>query len=310
MKLNRWVWVGLLASVIWAVAAAVYSYRSDVEQANWSGAFAYKVCTYGKEVTRDKDLSSCVAKREESRAIQMSGSNVSAVFLALGPIPFAWLAAFILLYVVRAQIVGFRAVVPWKSLSARKRGFVALCVVFCLVVVGVSIVWVEKLYVDSQVPVGMSTSLDLSQYGDHVYVSGTWKRTDLIGDTIASPLQTSKIECHKDENRCTEALASVSRSTLMAELVTYDIQSWTPDAIVMRRDYECATELFTIDLNTRAVTGAGHKTNQDQPGCKVNIFDGKETWTYQLVKGFDVYWAFQTKARPFPLSVIQSMFGN
>jgi hypothetical protein len=242
-------------------------------------------------------------------AVWMSGSNESAAFLALAPIPVAWLTVFILLYVVRAQIIGFRAVVPWRSLSARKKGFVALCVVFCLAVVGFSILWVGDLYVDSQVPVGMSTFLDLNQYGDNVYVSGTWARTDLTGDMIAYPLQTSKIECHKDQNRCTEALASVGGNTLMADLIDYDIQSWTPDAIVMRRDYECATELFTIDLNTKAVSGAGHKTNTDEPGCKMNT-DGKATWTYQLVKGFDVYWALRTKARPLPVRMIQSMFGN
>jgi len=310
LKLNRWVLMGLLTSIVWAVAAAVHSHSSDVEQANHSANFAYRVCTYGKEVNHDKDLSSCIAEREKSMAVWMGGgSNKSAAFVALAPIPFAWLAVFILGYVVHAQIIGFRAVISWKSLPARKKGFVALCVVFCVAVVGFGVLWVGNLYVDSQVPVGMSTFLDLNQYGNNVYVSGTWTRTDLTGDSIADPLQTSKIECHKDENRCTEALASVGGSTLMAELINYDIQSWTPDAIVMRRDYECATELFTIDLNTKAVSGAGRKTNQDTPGCKMNT-DDRPTWTYQLVKGFDVYWALRSKARPLPVRIIQSLFGN
>lgn len=181
MKLSRWVWIGLLASIFLAVAAAVHSHSSDVEQANHSAAFAYKVCTYGKEVNPDKDFSSCIAARKKSMDVWMSGSNKNAASVALTPIPFAWLAVFSLLYVVRAQIIGFRAVIPWKSLVARKKGFVALCVVFYLVVVGFGVLWIGNLYADSQVPVGMSTFLDLNQYGDNVYVSGTWTQTDIEG---------------------------------------------------------------------------------------------------------------------------------
>jgi hypothetical protein len=76
------------------------------------------------------------------------------------------------------------------------------------------------------------------------------------------------------------------------------------------RRIDAKTEAFyTIDLNTKVVSGAGHKTNQDTPGCKMNP-DDRPTWTYQLVKGFDVYWALRSKARPLPVRIIQSLFGN
>jgi hypothetical protein len=93
-----------------------------------------------------------------------------------------------------------------------------------------------NLYVDTKVRVSPGPFLDVIKTGENlVTVEGTWTRTDLTNDTIANPLQTSKIECNKDEKRCIEALASVSESTLMSEVVEYDIQSWTPDAIVMHR---------------------------------------------------------------------------
>jgi len=307
--MNRWFRLGAVASVIWAIAAAVHVHSKNLEQAKHAADLAYNVCVYGQEVRHNNDRSSCMAERDKSMAIWMESDTKEAIFVALAPVPIAWLTVFISAYVIRAQIAGFRAVLPWKSLSSRKKGYVVLCATYCLLLAGLATLWVGNLYVESKVPVGMSTFLDVNQYGDNVYVSGTWTRTDLTDDSISYPLQTSKIECHRDTNRCTEAVASVSGSTLMSDLVSYDIRSWSRDSIVMERDYECSTELFTIDLNTKSVSGAGHRTNQETTGCRTGISD-KSTWTYQLVKGFDVYWALRSKARPLPVRMIDALFGN
>ncbi len=312
MKLTHWAWIGLIASVIWAVSAAVYSHKSDVKQASHSADFVYEMCVQGKQVEHQTDVSSCIADRDKSFRNSMGYSNQTAALIALAPIPFAWLAVVVLVYVARVQITGFRVVLPWQSLPNRKRGFVALCALCFVALTVIGILWVGNLYVDLQVPVAMSTLVEVNTFGDSVSVSGTWTRTDLDGDTIANPLQTSKIECSKATNRCTEALASVSTSDphlLTADLTEYDVQSWTPNAIVMSQDGICATELFTIDLNTNVVSGIGHKTNQNNPFCTTNIND-KSTWTYQLVKGFDVYWKMRGKARPLPVRLIQTAFGN
>lgn len=95
----------------------------------------------------------------------------------------------------------------------------------------------------------------------------------------------------------------------MAEVVDYDIQSWTPAAIVLRKDALCATELFTIDLNTKVVSGAGRRTHENEPGCKISQND-KTEWSYQLSNGFKVYWGLRQKERPLILRVVQSIFGN
>jgi hypothetical protein len=38
--------------------------------------------------------------------------------------------------------------------------------------------------------------------------------------------------------------------------------------------------------------------------------DEKQAWSYQLVKGFDIYWKLRQNARPLVLRVFQSFFGN
>lgn len=309
LKPSRKVWVMASLSIIWAISAAVYTHNADVERAERFAKFAYKVCADGKELNHDSDLSTCDAERTKNFATWMEGSEANIAATALIPIPFAWLAAFILLYLVRAQIIGFRAAVPWVTLTTPKKLFVVFCALFTAAAVLMGVLAVMNLYVDTKVPVGMAPFLDVIQTGDLVTVTGTWTRADLNDDTIANPLQTSKLECNKAENRCTEALASVSETTLMAEVVDYDIQSWTADAIVLRRDFPCSTELFTIDLNTKAVTGAGHRINDQEPLCKMDKSD-KSNWVFRLSNGFNVYWGLRQKARPLMLRVIQSIFGN
>jgi hypothetical protein len=297
-------------SIIWAISAAIHTHTADVERAESFAKYAYKVCTDSKKISHDSDLSSCDAERTEHLRTWMENSNVNVAIAAFMPIPFAWLAAFILLYVVRAQLIGFRAAVPWTTLIPLKKLFVVFCVLFSAAAVLLSMVTVINLYVDTKVPVGISPFVDVIKTGDNlVTAAGTWTRTDLTDDTIMNPLQTSKIECNKAENRCTEALASVSGNTLMADVVGYDIQSWSPDAIVLRREFPCVTQLFTIDLNTKAVTGVGHRINDSSPPCEMNKND-KTTWTYQLSNGFKIYWELRQKARPLLLRVVQSIFGN
>jgi hypothetical protein len=300
-------------SIIWAVGVGIYTHNADVKRAERFAKFAYKICTDGKKLKHDPDLSSCDTERTKHLAEWMAGSDGNVASAALIPIPFAWLAAFILLYTVRAQLIGFRAVVPWATLTPLKKLFVAFCTLFTAAAVLVGVVAVMNLYIDTKVPVGLSTFVDVVKTGDNlVTVTGTWTRTDLTDDTIMNPLQTSRIECNKEENRCTEALASVSGTdtyVLMADVVNYDIQSWTQDAIVLHREYPCSLEVFTIDLNTNAVSGAGHRINDDWTLCKMDN-NGKPEWAFQLSNGFNIYWELRKKARPLMLRVIQSVFGN
>ena len=107
-----------------------------------------------------------------------------------------------------------------------------------------------------------------------------------------------------------EARASVSGTLLTPDLVEYDIESWTPAAVVLRRDGPCSTEVFTIDLNAEVVSGAGYLINKDDTLCKVLNRNKSPGWTYQLSNGFKVYWEQRQKAHPLALRLFLALFPN
>lgn len=313
MRLNGWQKLGVVLSLLWAVVAGLQTRDGDVERADNFVKFAYKVCKDTKMLAKDADLSSCEKERLDNAKTWMKDSDKNVAFAALVPIPFGWLAGFILLYGWRVQVAGFRATVPWATLPRPKKGFV----VFCFVALGAGLllatVAVMNLYVDTQVPVALSPFADVMQTDDgRVRVTGTWTRHEATGKSaMGYPLQTSTINCIHTENRCIEARASVAGNVLTSELVEHDVQSWTKESIVIKDTDLCAEEVYTIDLNTKSVSGAGHRINGDKPLCKLSPAAASESeWTYRMDKGFPVYWDQRTKARPWPLRIIQSFFGN
>jgi hypothetical protein len=311
IRLNGWQRIGIAISIIWAFGAGIYTHTADVERANNFASYAYKICSYSKEVAHQTDLSSCDQERKSNLATWMAGSNTNAAFTALAPIPVGWLAAFILLCVGRAQIIGFRTAMSWATITWPKRLFVVFCAMISLSAVLFGTLTVLNLYVDTQVPVALGLRALVIKTGeDFVTAEGTWTRSgETLGSSIGFPLQTSRIQCNRQERRCTEARASVSGNTLVSELILYDVESWTPNSIVFRYDAPCATEVFTIDLNTEAVSGAGHTINEDAAFCKMRA-DNEHRWNYLLSDGFDVYWKQRQKARPLLLRLIQTLFGN
>ena len=60
---------------------------------------------------------------------------------------------------------------------------------------------------------------------------------------------------HRIPQRLREAKAFVSGNLLMADLKKYDIRSWTADAMVFVDEDDCSTTVFTVDLNTKTVSG-------------------------------------------------------
>jgi hypothetical protein len=311
MRLSRWHRVGIVLSIIWAVGAGIYTRNADVEAADHFSNFAYKVCSDRKAIEHSSDLSNCSQERERNLATWMKGDKANVAFAALVPIPLGWLGGFILLYISRVQVAGFRAVVPWSALNWPKKVFVVLCAFTGLAVILLGVIEVLNLYVDTQVPVALSPFKDVIKTGDNlVTVEGTWTRSGATaGSSMGYPLQTSKIVCSKEELRCIEGRAVVSGNVLTSDVVEYDVESWTASAIVLRLDGLCATEVYTIDLNTESVSGAGHSINKDSEYCK--LYGGnEEKWSYQLSNGFTVYWERRQKARPLPLRIVQTFFGN
>ena len=126
--------LGIVLSIVWALGAGIHTHNTDVDNADGFAKFAYKVCSDAKSLNHDSDLSSCNEERTKNLAIWMEGSNANVALAALAPIPLGWLAAFILLYVSRAQVAGFRAAIPWATLSWPKKGVVAFCALASLAV--------------------------------------------------------------------------------------------------------------------------------------------------------------------------------
>ena len=250
MRLSKLQVAGIVLSLLWAIGAAVHSHNADVSRATNFGDLSFRVCSHSPAAIRSGDLSKCKEERQKNFQLFMEGSTGNAAFLALAPIPFFWLAAFCLLYFVRAQVAGFRAVVPWASLSKWKRVFVGFCAASSVAALIVAAVVLMNWYTDRLVPVtiGGQAMVSSAKDGSYVQVEGTWTRTDLTGDTIASPLQTSDISCTKEDNRCTEATAEVSGGALMVDQVDHTVVSWTPQSIVMRDELPCATTTYVIDL--------------------------------------------------------------
>jgi hypothetical protein len=311
MKLSGWQRWGILLSILWAIGGAIHQRTEDVEKADDFAKFSYKVCADNKVAESDTDLRSCTEGQEKNRKIWMEGSTGNVAVFALMPIPLAWFAVFILRYIVRAQAVGFRAVVPWQTLSKPKKSFVVFSTVATVAVALFGIMVAMNLYVDTLVPVSIGyKSMVMKTGNSYVTAEGTWTRSGLTaGSSIAVPLQTSKINCNREERRCLEAKASVSGNVLTSELVQYDIESWSDTAIVFKNEDLCYAEVFTIDLRTSVVNGAGKQTNMDDAYCK--RFSGREAkWNYRLADGFSVYWDQRQKARPLPLRVMHAFFGN
>lgn len=314
MRLSKIQIAGVVLAVAWAVIVGITTHSGDVKHATDFANFSRKACIDGNTVNHVVDPAKCDREWHDNYATFIKGDVGNTLFAAFAPIPILLLAAFCLLYFMRAQIAGFRTVVPWSGLSRWKKGFVVFCVLFVAAAGLFSVVVLMNQAVDANVPVMLTLkSFENVAIGDdqRVEVVGTWTRTDLGDtDTISDPLQTSRIVCVKSENRCTEAKAYVSGRTLFADEGDYTVASWTSSAIVLRNDFPCATEVFTIDLNTEVVSGEGHKTNGDSVMCKTSLSEGKDSWSYLLEDGFKVYWQAHQKQRPFALRVFQTLAGN
>jgi len=315
MRLSRWQLIGAVLSVAWVLGAAIYQRNADVENADNFAKFAYRVCTDSKALNHDADLTSCEQERKEKLAIFLEGSWGNAASIALIPIPVAWLAAFILINFGRAVIIGFRAIIPWSTMTLPKKVFVIFSGLATLLAILFSFTVVLNLYVERQIPVMLGARVMVTQLGnDFVQVRGTWTREGSNGEgsKLGFPLQTSQINCYRSDNRCFEARASVSGNVLMTELVEYEVESWSNTTIVFKNEGLCASEVFTIDRKTESINGVGRQLNTDNEYCKrFQLNENNESrWSYHLTNGFDVYWELRQKARPLPLRLIQTLFSN
>ena len=293
-------------SIAWAVGAAIYQRNADVARAQDFVDWAYEVCINAKDPAVN-----CSRQREKSWEVWTKGSWGNVAFASLAPIPLGWIAAYIMIAISRGALIGFRAIVPWATMSLWRRVKAVSGVLIVLVVVMFGGAFVLNLYVDTRVPVSLSPGALATEVGnDLVSAKGTWTREGVTESSkIAFPLQTSRIMCYREERRCLVATAVVGFGNMLdADLQQYEIESWSDTTIVFTDDGLCTATVYTIDRKTKSVNGVGHRLNESY--CKSSLATTEESWSLHLTDGFKVYWDERRKARPLPLRLIQTLFGN
>ncbi len=314
MQLTIWQKIGIVLSIIWAAGAALHQHNDTVEDAKNFGALSFNTCADTKDLAHDSNLSPCEQEKAKGVALFMQGDLANCALAALVPIPFAWIAVYVFAWFGRALLIGLPAVIPWRSLSLLRKIFVGIAAATSVAAASFGVMTALSFYTDSLTPVVPSPFSGVSESGENLVVAqGTWSREGSRGEgsAMAFPLQTSKIYCMKNENRCVESKASVSGNALIVDRIEYDLESWSPTTIVFTNETPCAKEVFTIDRKTQAVNGVGHHLESNLKMCNMRFAGEPEReWKYHLVGGFKVYWDLRQKNRPAALRIIQAFFGN
>ena len=309
-RFSRWQLIGLVLTLLWIVISLFSEYNSATNSATTVSDLSYDVCVKALEESKTTDLTNCKVKRLEDYNMWMRNVWTNAFVPAFLPLPFLWLYGFILLNIYRSFTIGSKVVFNLNGFSKLKKSFYYFCYGFCLLTVFVFVVVLMSLYADSKVPFLGDSRVSVRGSGGYVTAQGTWTsnaQSDPLSQ-ILFPQQTSKIVCQLNKRQCVESRAMISHfggSHLMADLIEYDIKSWTKDSIVFFTDGMCYHEIYTFDLNSKTITGAGIFDNH--PTCSnfrhANV-------TYRLEDGFAVYYKLKREASPWLLKVLFSVFGN
>lgn len=125
----------------------------------------------------------------------------------------------------------------------------------------------------------------------YVSASGTWT---ISGEEMAWPEQSSRIHCHRETGRCTEATAMLmaqdGQKSLHLDIDTYEIERWDKHEIVTKPlQFGCTRYVRRITRLQKAASGIRSTTSADA-SCKG--LDQSEKYLV-LADGFDVYWRLQ-----------------
>jgi hypothetical protein len=320
-RLSKWQWFGLALTLLWIFGSLYSQYSNSYDNAKLISDMAYRTCVEKQTEVQSLDLKICEAEKTKKFEEFINTSDVwtNAFTVAFFPLPFYWLYGYIFLVLGKSFFVGFRSVVNFETLSKTKKAFAYFCYVFFGFNVLFLILILLNIYVDYQIPVHMNTAQFYSAQ-DHGYVKvrGTWISNKGVDETLTySPLQISEIVCTQGypyEKQCIESKASVSTeliTVLTAEIIKYDIVSWTPDTLIFKQSGFCYDQIYTIDLNAEVVNGV-EKFTTDSPvpqSCKPPEKYAQPV-TYRLEDGLKVYNDLRIKKRPWLLKVISSLFGG
>lgn len=310
-RLNTLQRLGIILSIAWAISACIYQRSADFRKANEFADWSNRVCVEGIPYNK-KTGSDCDKERPANFATFMDGWD-NAASLAIIPIPFGWLSAYIGFGVAKVITTGSRATFRWGLMKWPSRLLFAVAVVFSLGVSYIVITSILNLYAEIAAPVTLKgksyTDMNLlSEVDNDIIIEGTWVRNN---DELV-PLQASKIVCHSSTKSCIESTGRIITggvSLLDVDTMEYPIRSWTDKFVVFEDDQLCSAETYTIDRAAQSLTGVGHLANLDSKLCN-HIGKSAATWEDRLTDGFPVYWKQFRKSRPFLLKLIQAPFSG
>jgi hypothetical protein len=103
--MNGWIRLGIVLSVVWAIAVFFYVRNQDIDRYTAAWGSLYSDCTHDNVVR--KENTDCGALADGWTKAPGEGY---AAFVALAPIPFGWLIVWIVFLVVRWVVRGFKRV--------------------------------------------------------------------------------------------------------------------------------------------------------------------------------------------------------
>jgi hypothetical protein len=316
---SRWKVAGIILSILWIIGSMYYEYSTAEISAKNFSEFSSNVCLKSIEVNKSTDLAECSLKKQQDFDMWMRNVWPNAFSLAFLPLPFLWIYGFILLTISRCFVNGSRNELNFQGLSKTKKlfyyfcfGFSGLTVLFCIIVL-------MNVYTDSKVPAQLGYKTSFIETENTVIVEGTFTSAsdlpDSLKNTILFPQQTSKIVCDKNEKKCFESKAMISHTGnspyLLADLIEYEITSWTKDNIVFVQRNLCFDSIFNLDLNSKILSGVekyANNTSNDTFCIKPDKNDSNVT--FKLSDGFTVHQQLRREASPWLLKVVYSIFGN
>jgi hypothetical protein len=110
MRLNGWQRIGIVASVIWAIAGPLYLRQLALDSAVEQSGFVHRVCRNGPT-----DPAICLARSEQAFDEAIQGDLMAHVgwgpwaAKAFIPVLVGWLLVYALVYLVRWVRAGFKS---------------------------------------------------------------------------------------------------------------------------------------------------------------------------------------------------------
>jgi hypothetical protein len=105
-KLNMWHRLGIVASVLWCVGAAIWQRQSDIASARAMSGLGYRLCTEAAASKGNYDFSSCEQKFSQAYQLYLGGSWGNVAIVAIVPVIFGWFVAYLLVWIARWILAG------------------------------------------------------------------------------------------------------------------------------------------------------------------------------------------------------------